>query len=135
MIKVSVRCPHCRNSLMDDGNRIDGEPTIGLVIVGQKTFGWLRLSSLYGSYAIESEFPAVDGEIGSFYCPWCHGNLRGSRLCDDCGAPMIPLEFTDGGVVQLCSRRGCKRHLVEFEEIEREMSAFYAHYSTFFKGK
>lgn len=135
MIKVSVRCPYCKHSLMDNEHLIDGEPGIGLIITGQKKFGWLRLSSLYGSYTIESEFPIIDGEITTFYCPHCHSNLKGSRLCDECEAPMVPLAFEGGGFVQFCSRRGCKRHLVEFENLDKEMSAFYSHYSTFFKGK
>ena len=135
MIEIEVKCPHCGKSLMDEDHKIDDAPSIGLVIVGREKMGWLRLSSLYGSYSIESEFPTVEKELYLFYCPHCNRSLAGPRVCRACEAPMVPLAFVAGGVVQFCSRRGCRKHLVEFEDLDTEMSAFYSHYSTFFKGK
>jgi hypothetical protein len=90
---------------------------------------------LYGSYSLESEYQPVEREVYGFYCPHCHGRIEGPRQCEECEAPMVPLEFMEGGIVQFCSRKGCRKHLVEFENLETEMGAFYSHYSTFFKGK
>jgi hypothetical protein len=41
--------------------------------------------------------------------------MIGGGVCADCGAPMVPMIVRGGGVVQLCSRRGCKGHILDFE--------------------
>jgi hypothetical protein len=134
MIQVNVKCPYCEESLMDEEHEIDNYPSIKVTIEFKGRYGWLRLSSLYGSYNAESEFPIPHCEIVRFFCPKCNANLEGMRKCEECGAPMIAMDFVNGGVVQICSRKGCKKHLIEFEDLETEIRAFYDTYSTFFKG-
>ena len=56
-----------------------------------------------------------------------------TRLCEICKAPMVSFGFKEGGIIQICSRRGCKKHLIEFEDPEVELRAFYEKYSVFFK--
>ena len=134
MIQVNVKCPHCEQSLMDKDHKIDDHASIKVMIEFEGRKGWLSLSSLYGSYNTESEFAITDGEIVRFFCSKCNANLEGTRKCEKCNAPMIAVDFVNGGVVQICSRKGCKKHLIEFEDLEREIGAFYDTYSTFFKG-
>lgn len=134
MIQVNVKCPHCGKSLMDEDKKIDDRPSVKLnVQLGEKR-GTLRLSSLYGSYNIDSELSVPQGEVVKFFCPHCNAELIGSRNCEECNAPMIPMRFAEGGIVQICSRRGCKKHLIEFEELDTELRAFYDKYSLFFKS-
>ena len=133
MIEVSVNCPHCGKSFMDQDHKVDNHPGVSLMAEVRNKRGWVRLSSLYGSYKVETEFPIPPGEITKFYCPHCNRELIGTRKCHECGASMVPLKFAEGGVVQICSRRGCKKHLIEFENLEQELSAFYNRYSLFFK--
>ena len=60
----------------------------------------------------EYEIPA--DEIVNFFCPHCHAELRSSSGCMECGAPMVPLLVRGGGgMVQICSRRGCKGHMLD----------------------
>ena len=80
-------------------------------VCGRK-HGWLRLSSQYGNHRIESEFEIPPGAIVDFFCPRCHGELKTNRSCPRPDAPMIPLLVRSGGIVQLCSRQGCKEHLL-----------------------
>ena len=134
MIQVNVKCPHCGKSLMDEEVKIDDHPSVKLNIQWSGKRARLCLSSLYGSYKVDSELPVPEGEVVKFFCPHCNVNLAGSRSCEKCNAPMVPLRFTEGGTVQICSRRGCKKHLIEFEELETALRAFYDKYSPFFKS-
>ena len=55
-LQVNIRCPYCKQSLMYDGQIIDGYPSIKVVIQNSNKRGMLYLSSIYGSYNIISEF-------------------------------------------------------------------------------
>lgn len=128
MIQVHVKCPCCGKSLMDDGHKIDGHSGIKILIEWKGKRGWAYLSALYGSYTAEYEFPRPKGEIGKFICPYCESELTSTRKCEACGTPMVVMDFIEGGAVQICSRRGCKHHLVEFENLETELRTFYNTY-------
>lgn len=109
---VEISCARCNHSLMDPGYLIDNHPSIRVTISFGRNHGWLRLSSLYGSYNIESEYEIPDDILVNFFCPHCHTELRGVGHCIECGSPMITLIVKGGGVIQICSRRGCRGHLL-----------------------
>ena len=131
MIQVNVKCPHCGKSLMDEDVKIDGHPSVRVMISYENKSGFLRLSSLYGSYNVESEIFVPQEKIAQFFCPHCKAELKSTRICELCRASMVPLNFASGGVIQICSRRGCKKHLIEFEKLETELLAFYNKYAPF----
>ena len=131
MIHVEVECPRCRTSLMDPEHQIDGHDCISVTIEFDEKRGWLRLSSLYGSYTIESEYEIPPDSVVRFFCPHCGKELRSTRTCEACGTPMVAMHFRDGGHVQICSRRGCKHHLIEFRDFETELRAFYTRYTNY----
>jgi NADH-quinone oxidoreductase subunit E len=110
---VSVSCPSCNRSLMTRDHLLDGRPMVRVTVSFGRMHGWMRLSSLYGDYRIQSEYEIPDGEIVYFFCPKCHAELDSGRLCANCDAPMITLLVRGGGTVQLCSRRGCTEHLLD----------------------
>jgi NADH-quinone oxidoreductase subunit E len=110
---VIVNCPRCNHGLMDPDHLIDGCPSIRVTISFQRKHGWLRLSSLYGSYTLESEYEIPMDTVVNVFCPHCHADLNGSSNCPDCGAPVVSLIVRGGGVVQICSRRGCKDHMLD----------------------
>lgn len=109
----TVCCSRCNHSLMDPDHKIDGSPSIRVTVSFERKHGWLRLSSLYGSFAVESEYPVRSDEIVDFFCPHCHAELRGAAACSLCSAPMVSMIVRAGGIVQICSRRGCKGHLLD----------------------
>ncbi|MHC5036787.1 MAG: NADH-quinone oxidoreductase subunit NuoE family protein [Planctomycetota bacterium] len=113
LFPVELHCPRCNHSLMDDTNRVDDLPGVRVTVSFADKHGWLCLSSLYGSYSIESEFEVPENTVVHFFCPHCHAELDGSSVCVDCGAPLIPLIALGGGMVQICSRRGCRGHLLD----------------------
>jgi len=113
---VEVSCSRCNHSLMDPKHPIDGYPSIRVTVSFNDKHGWLALSSLYGSYNVASEYEIPMDAIMSFFCPHCHAELLGAGHCGECGAPMVPMIVRGGGVVQICSRRGCKGHLLDIGE-------------------
>ena len=135
MIQVNVSCPNCGQSLMDSGHPVDGQPSIAVDILVDGERSRLRLSSLYGSYNIECEASVPEGKVVVFVCPKCGKDMTIARNCDDCKAPMVGMSFVKGGMVEICSRRGCKKHFVEFEDVEVGLRAFYDSYPLFFRGQ
>ena len=110
---VEVTCPRCAHSLMDPTYLIDGYPSVRVTIYFERRHGWLRLSGVYGSYTIESEYDVPMNTIAEFFCPHCHTEIKSDTPCPDCHAPMVSMVIREGGTVQICSRRGCKGHMLD----------------------
>lgn len=110
---LNVSCSRCNRSLMDPDHPIEGAPSVRVTASFERTHGWLRLSAIYGSYTVESEFPIPENAVVDFFCPHCHTELKGASGCPLCGAPMVSMIVRAGGIVQICSRRGCKGHMLD----------------------
>ena len=110
---VSVNCSRCNHSLMDPDHPIDDAPSIRVTASFERKHGWLRLSSLYGSYNLECEYEIPADTVVHVFCPHCHAELKGASNCPDCSAPMIAMIVRGGGIVQVCSRRGCRGHMLD----------------------
>jgi NADH-quinone oxidoreductase subunit E len=110
---VEVSCARCNHSLMDPRRQIDGHPSIRVTVSFGTTHGWMAISSLWGSYNVHAEYEIPVDTIVNMFCPHCHAELIGGAKCGECGAPMVPMIVRGGGVVQLCSRRGCKGHMLD----------------------
>ncbi len=114
---VEIICARCAHILMDPTYLIDGHPSVRVTIYFERQHGWLRLSSIYGSYNIESEYEVPMDTVVNFFCPHCHTELKSNISCPDCHAPMASMAVRGGGVVQICSRRGCKGHMLEVTDV------------------
>ncbi len=128
MVVVSLKCPHCGKSLMDNKKLIDGYPSVCVKLTYAGKKGMLHLSAVYGSYNVESEIDVPKSKIAGFRCPHCDSDLKSTRKCDICNAQMVAFDLKSGGQVQICSRRGCKKHIIEFEDPKAELEAFYKSY-------
>jgi NADH-quinone oxidoreductase subunit E len=117
---VEVSCARCNHSLMDPRHVIDGHPSIRVTVSFGNKHGWLALSSLYGSYKVSSEYEIPIDEIVHMFCPYCHAELIGAGKCSECGASMVPMIVRGGGVVQICSRRGCRGHMLDMGGVPLE---------------
>src|SRR5512135_2872357 len=100
---------------MDPTHLVDGVPSIRVTASYGDVHGWLLLSSLYGSYTVESGNEIPMGIIVNLFCPHCHAELVGASNCTVCDAPMVPMVVQGGGIVQICSRRGCRSHMLDLE--------------------
>jgi NADH:ubiquinone oxidoreductase subunit E len=110
---LDVNCARCNHTLMDPGHPLDGRPSIRVTVSYGQRHSWMALSSQYGSYHIETEYDVPNDTLVQFSCPHCHADLIGGAICGDCGAPMVPMLVKGGGVVQFCSRRGCRGHILD----------------------
>ena len=111
---------------MDENHKLDGMPCIKVIIEFDDKRSSAYLSSFWGSYTTDYEFPRPHGKIAKFFCPHCNTELASGRNCDKCSAPMVWMDFSEGfGRVLICSRRGCTHHLIEFEDIENELREFF----------
>ncbi len=117
---LEVSCPRCNHSLMDPGHLVDGQPSIRVTVSYGNEHGWLMLSSLYGSYAIEAGDEVPVDTVVNFFCPHCNAELIGASNCNVCNAPMVPMIVRGGGIVQICSRRGCKSHMLDLTSVAVE---------------
>jgi len=110
---LTVSCSRCNHSLMDPSRPIDGSPSIRVTASSGREHGWIRLSALYGSFTVESEFGIRTDTVVDFFCPHCHAALKSASQCPLCRAPMVSMIVRAGGIVQICSRRGCKGHMLD----------------------
>jgi len=110
---LEVRCSRCNHSLMDKEYLIDDHPSIRVTVSFNSMHGWMRISSLYGSYNVESEYDIPDDTVTNFFCPYCHTELIGASNCPECGIGMVPMIVGSGGVVQICPRKGCIGHRLD----------------------
>jgi hypothetical protein len=114
---VEVSCPRCNRSLMDSDVRVDDLPSIRVVVSFERQHGSLRLSCLYGSYNILSDHEIPEETVVNFFCPHCHAELVGASACPRCTAPVVPMIVRGGGIVEICSRRGCKEHRLDLDGV------------------
>ncbi len=112
---LTVSCSRCNHSLMDPNHLIDGSPSVRVTVSFERKHGWFRLSSLYGSFTVESEYGIPMDTVLDFFCPHCHAELKSASSCPLCSAPMVSMIVRAGGMVQICARRGCKGHMLDLE--------------------
>ena len=110
---VAVRCASCNTSLMDPDHLIDGHASVQIAAAYGGRRGTVRFSSLYGSTAVEHDLDIPVDAVTDFSCPHCGGAFRGEASCPECDSPMAPMLVEGGGLVQICTRRGCKGHALD----------------------
>ena len=104
---MEVHCSRCNRSLMDPEHPVDGLPSIGVLAFHGGRYWGLSLSCLYGSSSAACEGQIPPGSLVELFCPHCCGELAGVSRCTECEAPMAPMIVRGGGIVQICTRRGC----------------------------
>ena len=124
MLRLHVRCPHCGIGFDDPAHPIDDQPSVLMQAEAGGQRGWIRLSTMYGSYALESEHELPAGEVVGLICRSCGKEMPTKRSCELCEAPMAKMTLASGGAIQVCLRMGCKKHVLEFEDVEGDLQPF-----------
>jgi len=124
-VSVAVKCPHCRKSMMDESLILNEKPSIKLHVKFKDQEGDLHLCSRYGCYDHHSGINVPHDEIIDAYCPHCGASLNTAVPCEACGAPMITFGIKSGGRVSLCSRHGCNKHYVSFQDLDTAIRKFH----------
>ena len=131
LISMKVKCPQCHKSLMDYTHYLNAKPSIKLHIEVKGKSGAINLCSSYGCYEKVSNVELVDNEISRLSCPFCKKELPSPAKCEECGAPLVGFDLEKGGKVHVCSRIGCKKHYVTFEDIYDTLTQFYKEYDDY----
>jgi len=116
-VSLKTECPHCGKSLMDKKKLVDEIPSIKLKIKSDNAEGIINFSAFYGSYNYLTDIEIEKDKEYHFSCTNCKTELASDTTCDICAAPLIPLNIKGGGVIRFCSRAGCKKHNVVFEDL------------------
>lgn len=124
VIILKVKCPHCGQSFMDDKHLIDDHPSTKLALLFGKKKGNIWFSSVYGSFHYDSETPLTEDEIGEFYCPHCEEHLTSEETCSICHSHMVDMKLEIGGKFGFCSRFGCKKRNVAFDDLTAALEHF-----------
>jgi NADH-quinone oxidoreductase subunit E len=117
MFPLQVSCPLCKQSLMDPDHRIDGHPSIALDVSFNGRKDRLRLSSLYGSRALGSGNEIPPNGVSRLYCPHCLEEIPSFSDCMECGSPMAALYIREGCTWEVCTRPGCRGHMLNLNQI------------------
>lgn len=128
LISLKVKCPSCDHSLMDYTHFLNAKPSIKLHIGIRDQEGIINLCSTYGCYDKISTIELVENEVARLSCPHCKKDLPTSATCDVCQAPLVYFNLEKGGKVHACSRIGCEKHAVSFEDIYSTLNSFYTEY-------
>jgi Zn finger protein HypA/HybF involved in hydrogenase expression len=128
LISLKLKCPICGKSLMDESQLVDNEPSILLNVEIAGTKGEIRLSSIYGSYNYMTDVEMPESEVAKFSCTHCETHITSDSECMSCGANMVPFYLDMGGKVTICSRSGCKNHIVAFEDLAVALKKMYQEY-------
>ncbi len=118
MLLLDVSCPNCQGSL-NEGQKVH----LDAYIRETNQDGKVYLSALFGDHTVSTDLDIADGMAVEFRCPLCDQSLMLEMPCRLCGAPMASLNIQGGGVVEFCSRRGCKAHaLGGFGDVDQMMA-------------
>ena len=128
LISLKVKCPHCEKSLMDYTQYLNAKPSIKVKIELGDQKGIINLCSTFGCYDKISTIELIENKIAKLTCPFCKQNLGTNVKCNICEAPIVDLDLEKGGKVHVCSRVGCKKHYVSFEDIYDTLTNFYSEY-------
>ena len=132
-LTLQLKCPVCGKSLMNNEYKVDEKPGIKLNIDINNKNGIIFLSSIYGSYNLRCNIPTPVDKVAELTCPECSTKLTGDKICEECGAPMVSFDIEEGGKVCICSRSGCKNHVIEFHEFSEVLKNIYSSHG--YKGR
>jgi len=109
---------------MTPDRQIDGLDAIRITAKVLDSTGDIFLSQVYGSYSKEfGDAKDVEGSVIEGLCPKCHRPFPIHQMCE-CGAPLFSLSLHGGGLINICSRNGCERHSLEFENADDAFELF-----------
>lgn len=135
LFSFNVKCPHCGKVLTDPYHKINDKPSIRLKAKIGNQEGAVRLCSIYGCHDHETKLDIKDKKIIELFCPHCDKSLVGKDECEECSAPLLSLKVIKGGKVIFCSRKGCTKQYIAFEELSATLKQFYDEYGYGHEGE
>jgi predicted RNA-binding Zn-ribbon protein involved in translation (DUF1610 family) len=130
-VVLSVKCPHCGKSFMDESHQVNGQSGIKLNIETDHDRGIIWLCAIYGCFTHKTDIELKEEELVNFFCPHCKKSLLRDISCKECNAPVVGMNIVNGGKVNICSRKGCSNHYVIFEDLNDALKLFYDKFDTY----
>lgn len=97
-----------RHSLIDEQYKIDGLPSIKILIRQDDKEKILHLNSIYGKKDHENHFPINTQKDFSIECPTCNVSLKDeNEKCPECGSPIYKIDTPGQGVLKGCINKNC----------------------------
>jgi two-component sensor histidine kinase len=94
--------------LIDEQHKIDGLPSIKLLIKQDDKEKVLHLNSIYGKKEHENHFPVNTQKDFSIECPTCNVSLKEEEeKCPECGSPIYKIDTPGQGVLKGCINKNC----------------------------
>ena len=124
---IHIQTAHCPKGcdLMSEDVKIHGMKSIRVRIKWKDEEGNIYLDPKFGSYKHVSEVDIPEGEVASFFCPFCGISLQSKdEICRSCSAPTFTLELPNEGEICGCLRKGCFEHtlkIVSFEAMQLQI--------------
>jgi len=97
-------CPHCDEDLTKDE-----WVTLNFRLPDGRR-GKISLSAFFCTYSIKVPFSIPQGTVTALACPHCQAELTSDKRCDLCTAPLFTIGLKTGGIIDVCSRKGCRGH-------------------------
>ena len=118
MLLLEACCPNC-GARLTEGQRVH----LDAYCKDLNQDGEVSLSAIFGDYDVRTDLKLPPGAVVDFRCPICDASLMIQMPCKLCGAPTASLNLKSGGVLEFCSRAGCKGHaLGGFGDVDEMMS-------------
>lgn len=126
LLLLETACPNC-GAALTEGQMVH----LDAYVPELNQDGAVYLSAIFGDYSVRTDLPIPEGAIAEFRCPVCDVSIMLEVPCRLCGAPMASLNLRPGGVVEFCSRRGCKAHaLGGFGDVNQMMALINSMFKT-----
>jgi len=97
-----------RHNLIDEQYKIDGLPSIKLLVEQDNNEKIFHLHSVYGKKDHENNLLINTQKDFSIECPTCNISLKDEEeKCPDCGSPIYKIDTPGQGVLKGCINRNC----------------------------
>ncbi len=121
-----VFCP-TGHQLVSQDRKINGFPAIKMKVKHQNKEGLIYIDPVYGSHEnIEEGIKLQKGDVVDFFCPECGISLRAQgETCRLCSSPMFYASLPKGGIIELCSKKGCYYHKMKILDAEQQIARLF----------
>jgi hypothetical protein len=121
-----VFCPK-GHQLISSEKTINGYPAIKMKVKKRDQEGIIYIDPVYGSFKnIEEGIKLHKGDVVGFYCPECGISLRAvGETCQLCSSPMFYASLPGGGIIELCSKKGCYYHKLKIVDAEQQIARLF----------
>ncbi len=96
-----------RHNLIDEENKIEGLPTIKLLVRQNEKEHTAFLNSIYGNKDHQIDFNLNVNKEFNIECPSCGVSMKPEENCPECNSPLYKIDTPGQGVLKGCINKNC----------------------------